>query len=276
MPLRAAGPQPSIAAATYGGRPRPHSDVRRAAFRYRQQLSRRTANTGVSSGGFPPSFWPRLSRTTTDPAPSNLEDFPSRPGSRMRATATAWSSRHPAAGRLEHDQDKEAEREGTAAGQAAHHSAAGHDRSQRCTRARPPRRSRRSRSLSPSTSSIRPHSGGRRGLRRSARRDQARVRRSHRTSASSLGKGIGRLAERLIVEHPGWTYRHIAEEVNAQIEGARASEKSVRWYASRMRRQGGDIANRGKTQTDPRRGIHVIVGIVRAACFTVFYRNHSQ
>lgn len=65
-------------------------------------------------------------------------------------------------------------------------------------------------------------------------------------AASGRGKGIGRLAERLIVEHPDWTYRRIAEEVNAGIEGARASEKSVRWYASRMRRRGEDIANRRK------------------------------
>ena len=65
-------------------------------------------------------------------------------------------------------------------------------------------------------------------------------------TASGRGKGIGRLAERLIVEHPDWTYRRIAEEVNARIEGAKASEKSVRWYASRMRRRGEDIANRRK------------------------------
>jgi hypothetical protein len=50
--------------------------------------------------------------------------------------------------------------------------------------------------------------------------------------------GIGRLAERLIVEHPDWTYRRIAEEVNARIEGAYASEKSVRWYSHRMRKGG--------------------------------------
>ena len=56
-------------------------------------------------------------------------------------------------------------------------------------------------------------------------------------AAPSRGRGIGRLAERLIVEHPDWTYRRIAEEVNARIEGARASEKSVRWYASRMRKR---------------------------------------
>jgi hypothetical protein len=57
-------------------------------------------------------------------------------------------------------------------------------------------------------------------------------------AVTSRGRGIGKLAERLIVEHPDWTYRRIAEEVNRQIEGAHASEKSVRWYASRMRRRG--------------------------------------
>ena len=60
-----------------------------------------------------------------------------------------------------------------------------------------------------------------------------------------VSRGIGRLAK-LIVEHPDQTYRHIAEEVNAQIEGARASQKSVRWYVSQMRRRGEDIANRKK------------------------------
>ena len=59
-----------------------------------------------------------------------------------------------------------------------------------------------------------------------------------RTTVASRGRGIGRLAELLIVEHPDWTYRRVAEEVNARIEGAHASEKSVRWYASRMRKTG--------------------------------------
>jgi len=57
-------------------------------------------------------------------------------------------------------------------------------------------------------------------------------------AGSSRSKGIGKLAERLIVEHPDWTYRRIAEEVNARIEGAKASDKSVRWYASQMRKRG--------------------------------------
>lgn len=57
-------------------------------------------------------------------------------------------------------------------------------------------------------------------------------------AASTRGRGIGRLAKRLIVEHPDWTYRRIAEEVNRWIEGAKTSEKSVRWYASKMRQCG--------------------------------------
>ena len=65
-----------------------------------------------------------------------------------------------------------------------------------------------------------------------------------RSSGSSRGRGIGKLAEQMIVEHPDWTYRRIAEEVNVQVEGAAASEKSVRWYASRMRARGEAVPSR--------------------------------
>ena len=65
-------------------------------------------------------------------------------------------------------------------------------------------------------------------------------------AVSSRGRGIGKLAEQFVVEHPDWTYRRIAEEVNVRIEGARASEKSVRWYASQMRRRGEDVPLRRK------------------------------
>jgi hypothetical protein len=58
------------------------------------------------------------------------------------------------------------------------------------------------------------------------------------------GKGIGKLAEQLIVEHPDWTCRLIAEDVNGRTDGASASEKSVRRYASRMRRRGQDVPSR--------------------------------
>lgn len=67
-----------------------------------------------------------------------------------------------------------------------------------------------------------------------------------RAAAPNRGRGIGRLAEQLIVEHPDWTYRRIAEEVNGRIAGATASEKSVRWYASKMRRNGLKDAERRK------------------------------
>lgn len=67
-------------------------------------------------------------------------------------------------------------------------------------------------------------------------------------TAPGRGRGIGKLAERLIVDHPDWTYRRIAEEVNRQIEGATASEKSVRWYASQMRKRGDAISSRRKKQ----------------------------
>jgi hypothetical protein len=69
-------------------------------------------------------------------------------------------------------------------------------------------------------------------------------------AVSSRGKGIGRLAERLIVEHPDWTYRRIAEEVNALVEGAATSEKSVRWYASKMRKAGANGASRRRSQRE--------------------------
>jgi hypothetical protein len=60
------------------------------------------------------------------------------------------------------------------------------------------------------------------------------------------GLGVGALARSLIVEHPDWTYRRIAEEVNARIEGARASEKSVRWYSHQMRKRGVEGTGRSK------------------------------
>ncbi|BEV45953.1 DUF2786 domain-containing protein [Afipia carboxidovorans] len=65
-----------------------------------------------------------------------------------------------------------------------------------------------------------------------------------RTAVLSRGKGIGKLAERLIVEHPEWTHAQIAEEVNRHIDGAKATGKSIRWYASRMRKQGQIVPTR--------------------------------
>jgi hypothetical protein len=65
-----------------------------------------------------------------------------------------------------------------------------------------------------------------------------------RTSISSRGLGIGKLAERLIVEHPEWSHAEIAAEVNRRLDYARATSKSVRWYASRMRARGEEVPSR--------------------------------
>jgi len=62
-----------------------------------------------------------------------------------------------------------------------------------------------------------------------------------RAAGSGRGKGIGRTAEALIVEHLGWSYSAIAAEVNRLVDGAHATEKSVRWYASKMRRRGESV-----------------------------------
>jgi hypothetical protein len=75
---------------------------------------------------------------------------------------------------------------------------------------------------------------------------------SPRSSGASRGKGIGKLAERLIVEQPNWTYAAVAAEVNRLVECATASEKSVRWYASRMRRRGEDVPLRRRAGGRPR------------------------
>jgi len=72
-----------------------------------------------------------------------------------------------------------------------------------------------------------------------------------RAAGSSRGNGIGRTAEALIVAHPDWTYAAIATEVNRLVEGAKASEKSVRWYASRMRRRGEAVPLRGRRVSVP-------------------------
>jgi hypothetical protein len=59
-----------------------------------------------------------------------------------------------------------------------------------------------------------------------------------RAAKRSPGRGISKLAEQLIIEHPDWIYRRIAEEEDGRIDGAKATEKSVRWYAGQARRNG--------------------------------------
>jgi len=72
-----------------------------------------------------------------------------------------------------------------------------------------------------------------------------------RATVSSHGRSIGKLAELLIVEHPDWTYAAVAAEVNRLVDGAHASEKSVRWYASKMRRRGEAVPLRRRRVSVP-------------------------
>lgn len=72
-----------------------------------------------------------------------------------------------------------------------------------------------------------------------AQTEAAEAPRPPRASRSSRGGlGVGALARSLIVERPDWGYARIAREVNARIDGAHASEKSVRWYSHQMRKRG--------------------------------------
>ena len=66
------------------------------------------------------------------------------------------------------------------------------------------------------------------------------------------GKGIGRLARELLLDPAGFPHGVIAEMVNAQIEGAQASAKSVRWYAHDMRKKGATVPERQRVaECDP-------------------------
>lgn len=61
-----------------------------------------------------------------------------------------------------------------------------------------------------------------------------------------VGKGIGRLAREFLMDPAGYPHALIAEMVNAQIEGAQATAKSVRWYAHDMRKKGVEVPPRQK------------------------------
>lgn len=67
---------------------------------------------------------------------------------------------------------------------------------------------------------------------------------SPETRTAPVGKGIGRLACELLLHPAGHSHAAIAEMVNARIEGARATAKSVRWYACRMRKDGAEVPKR--------------------------------
>jgi hypothetical protein len=60
------------------------------------------------------------------------------------------------------------------------------------------------------------------------------------------GLGIGELARMLIMDPAGYPHSLIATMVNQQIPGATATGKSVRWYASKMRKDGVEVPARTK------------------------------
>lgn len=66
------------------------------------------------------------------------------------------------------------------------------------------------------------------------------------TMKAPRGKGIGALARHLLMDPAGYPHRLIAAMVNAQLDGAQATDKSVRWYANDMRKKGIEVPPRQK------------------------------
>lgn len=58
------------------------------------------------------------------------------------------------------------------------------------------------------------------------------------------GKGIGILAREILMDPAGYPHATVAEMVNAQVPGAAATAKSVRWYACDIRKQGVNLPQR--------------------------------
>lgn len=66
------------------------------------------------------------------------------------------------------------------------------------------------------------------------------------TVQAMRGKGIGALARQVLMNPAGYPHRLIAAMVNAQLDGAQATDKSVRWYANDMRKKGIEVPPRQK------------------------------
>lgn len=66
------------------------------------------------------------------------------------------------------------------------------------------------------------------------------------TVQAMRGKGIGALARQILMDPAGHPHRLIAAMVNAQLDGAQATDKSVRWYANDMRKKGIEVPPRQK------------------------------
>lgn len=58
--------------------------------------------------------------------------------------------------------------------------------------------------------------------------------------------GVGALARAILMDPAGYPHVLVAEMVNAQVEGAAATAKSVRWYANDMRKKGVEVPPRRK------------------------------
>lgn len=69
---------------------------------------------------------------------------------------------------------------------------------------------------------------------------------SEATEKKPRGLGVGALARQLLLDPAGYPHRLIAAMVNAQVDGAAATDKSVRWYANDMRKKGLDVPPRQK------------------------------
>lgn len=78
---------------------------------------------------------------------------------------------------------------------------------------------------------------------------QAEAAETTETDKKPVGKGIGRLAREFLMDPAGYPHALIAEMVNAQIEGAQATAKSVRWYAHDMRKKGIEVPPRQKAHS---------------------------
>ena len=66
------------------------------------------------------------------------------------------------------------------------------------------------------------------------------------TEKKPRGLGVGALARAILMDPAGYPHALVAEMVNAQIEGAAATPKSVRWYANDMRKKGIEVPPRQK------------------------------
>ncbi|EPG5380801.1 hypothetical protein H8M10_11170 [Stenotrophomonas maltophilia] len=66
------------------------------------------------------------------------------------------------------------------------------------------------------------------------------------TEKKPRGLGVGALARAILMDPAGYPHALVADMVNAQIEGAAATAKSVRWYANDMRKKGVEVPPRQK------------------------------